>query len=167
MASIWTRLAHRDATGGRMRSYPELAEFPDGRLRHKAYQSAVTEVARRSHFPILVRLGFLGHCVAVFAAMSYLKVDVEFMRRSAAVALCLYVTLEIWLYRWAIPRVRKELRRMLNKRSYHCHTCDYPLFGNHSGRCPECGAEIPDDQRRLILSQGEKGVEFEPGVSVE
>ncbi|NLX20406.1 MAG: hypothetical protein GXY55_01885 [Phycisphaerae bacterium] len=31
-----------------------------------------------------------------------------------------------------------------------CPTCGYDLTGNTSGRCPECGGDIPEEIRRLI-----------------
>ena len=32
----------------------------------------------------------------------------------------------------------------------HCQECDYDLTGNVSGVCPECGAEIPEEQRKEV-----------------
>lgn len=167
MASFLSKLLHKDVTGERLREYPELKEFSDDRRRHKAYTAAIKEVAKRNHFPLIARLAFFGFCIVGFTTMGAFRAPDIFMRRTAAVALCVYILLELWIYRWAIPRVREELRRMLDSSAGSCRHCDYALIGNTSGRCPECGTAIPADQRRLILSQAELGLEIDPAVGVE
>lgn len=167
MASTLSKILHKDVTGERLREYPELKEFPDDRRRHKAYTAAIKEVAKRNHFPLLARLAFFSFCILGFSLMGYLGAADMLMRRTAAVALCVYILLELWIYRWAIPRVRQELRRMLDRHAYCCRQCGYALFGNASGRCPECGTEVAADQRRLILSQAEIGLEIGDRLGVE
>lgn len=46
-----------------------------------------------------------------------------------------------------VPRVAQDS-------TIHCHKCDYDLTGNESGRCPECGWEIPKPIRQKIISPG-------------
>lgn len=167
MASFVSKILHKDVTGERLREYPELKEFPDDRRRHKAYNAAIKEVAKRHHFPLLARLAFFGFCILGFTAMSTFRAPDMFMKRTAAVALCVYILLELWIYRWAIPRVRRELRRMLDKHASCCRQCDYALVGNTSGRCPECGTLIPPDQLRLISTRSDLGLEIEPTLGVE
>ena len=42
--------------------------------------------------------------------------------------------------------------------SHHCQRCGYNLSGNTSGRCPECGAAIPEQQMATGLSGGSTAV---------
>ena len=167
MASLWSKIAHKDVTGERLQEYPELREFPDHSKRHKAYTSAVKEVARRSRTPIVVRFAFLGGCILSFGLMDYFRFSDRFMKTVAGIALCSYIFLEWRLYRWAIPRVREELRRMLDSTLANCRLCDYSLIGNISGRCPECGTDVPADQQRLISARTELGLEIAGDDGVE
>lgn len=167
MSSWFSNIVYKDVTGERLQCYPELAEFPDHRERHRAYTTAVTQAARQSSLPIVVRLGFFLPCVAGFAGSSALRIPHDLTRPSAAIALCGYILLEWRLYRWAIPRVRRELRQMLDRRAANCRACNYRLVGNTSGRCPECGTPIPADQRRLISIRYDFGLEIDPDLGVE
>jgi hypothetical protein len=49
--------------------------------------------------------------------------------------LCFLAILATWL--WYPTR---------RPRSGHCQTCGYDLTGNETGRCPECGAEVPKER---------------------
>ena len=50
--------------------------------------------------------------------------------------------------------IQRRMNRNLEAENYECHKCGYCLFGNISLRCPECGAEILEDQRRTIAAAG-------------
>ncbi len=64
------------------------------------------------------------------------------------------------------PRIRAELIRQLEGDIW-CHQCRYLLHDNTSSRCPECGTDIPPDQRRLISQRIALGLEIDPGAGVE
>lgn len=66
--------------------------------------------------------------------------------------LCLlvpFLILHVYLTIRTRKVVRIELRRLL-KEDFWCHECNYLLLGNESGRCPECGEEIPEAQQKLL-----------------
>ncbi|QDV89822.1 hypothetical protein RAS2_08970 [Phycisphaerae bacterium RAS2] len=47
-------------------------------------------------------------------------------------------------------RVLSSYRKRLRLKRGKCASCNYWLFGNESGICPECGAQIPDVQRGML-----------------
>ena len=66
---------------------------------------------------------------------------------AAGVAIALVVTGAAsagfaWMWNRAAARVLPRYRQFVD--AVHCGHCGYNLTGNTSGRCPECGTEIPD-----------------------
>ncbi len=51
--------------------------------------------------------------------------------------------------------VRERYRDWRSPPAYICRTCRYNLTGNESGVCPECGVNIPEHQRRSLVSDTE------------
>jgi len=60
---------------------------------------------------------------------------------------------QLWILCWAtvlVPLIGAALRWYEARCTYppgHCQKCGYNLTGNESGRCPECGTEVPMKQR--------------------
>ncbi len=49
----------------------------------------------------------------------------------------------IWGIAWAWLFVRLRNKLLTTRPSHYCIECGYDLTGNVSGRCPECGSEVP------------------------
>ena len=62
----------------------------------------------------------------------------------------------LWVVLWAWLWVRWRNRLLMAYQGHHCLECGYDLTGNVSGRCSECGAEVPE---RLRVAAGERPVE--------
>lgn len=143
-------ILYMDVTGDRVQKFPELGEIDDESRRTQIFMYAKNAVAKKQSFPMLVRLVFVLLCLVFVLSMTTLGTKSGTMPVLAFVGGPIWLGLEIWLYFWTIPRIRDEIREWIDTRESFCRKCDYSLWGNISGRCPECGAEIPNDQRKRI-----------------
>lgn len=61
-----------------------------------------------------------------------------------------WLTSSLLITAGALPIVRGPVRRQWRKWRGHCQECGYSLWGNRSGRCPECGNRFPRKSIRTV-----------------
>jgi uncharacterized paraquat-inducible protein A len=157
---------YADVGGELLRLYPDLGEIADQRQRVKTYEQAKVNVSKKHHQPMLARLALVLLCLVAVLATDYFRLPLN-IDRVLLIAATAWGLLEFRLSRSRVPRIRAEIRSLIDAQTEYCRMCGYSLRGNTSGRCPECGTEIPADQRRLISQRNALGLEIDPGVGVE
>lgn len=167
MASKWIKLLNTPLLKGgererRLRRYPVLAEFADEARGQRAFSAAQRTVTRKPRY-LVVRLLVM---LTLFGVLTLHAFNLLGNGYCALVCGLLLIILDLE-FRRQRPRMRMELQRLLRHDQLHCHECDYSLIGNTSGRCPECGTDIPTDQRRLISNRYDLGLEIAPDPGVE
>ncbi|MCA9221410.1 MAG: hypothetical protein KDA71_13865, partial [Planctomycetales bacterium] len=153
MATSLRDLLNTDITG-RLNRYPELRLFEGAARQDAALATAIR--ALRGRHPWLAFKPFayvVVYALVVVVPKFYATTSGHFADLwplSMLACLIAVLLVEYGLHRWALPQIRAEILDLAWRRSTACAACEYSLIGNTSGRCPECGAEIPDDQRKLI-----------------
>ncbi|MCB9854622.1 MAG: hypothetical protein H6818_02960 [Phycisphaerales bacterium] len=152
MALKWAEFLNRDLLRGihrrRLRRFPELAYSETTSDRSVAYRQAkhaILGTPKYERARMVIGLGVVFLIVISKAAG---------MSEWIPILIPILCLVGFLLARRQQPLIRAELQRIIFRLKYHCATCDYSLHGNTSGRCPECGAEIPPDQAKLISSKG-------------
>lgn len=68
------------------------------------------------------------------------------IRKTANFGLVISTTISVvaWLVLLGRVHAHHYLAMLAAHQGTLCHSCDYSLIGNRTGRCPECGALVPD-----------------------
>jgi len=164
LASIWNKLLYSDITGYRIRAYPELSQFGDAKAQLKAYALAESAASRSKKLVF-----FLANAIPTFMFVVLCGLTIYLRRVGPIIWVCgtlVCIVTSYPLIRLHQKLLRHELRRLLNSALY-CKKCDYNLMGNESGRCPECGTAITEEDRRLISLKSGPGLEIDTPAVVQ
>ncbi|HPF39878.1 MAG TPA: hypothetical protein P5081_01885 [Phycisphaerae bacterium] len=132
--------------------YPELRRFDT----YDAKLQSLGDAERRApiRHPFLEKVSLVAFILAFPTMLVFLQTRTTL----AMTPLAISILLDFFLVIRSRNAVRIELRRMLNE-GLRCHQCNDLLHGNTSGRCPECGAEIPAEQQHQLGLRQSIGVE--------
>ncbi len=133
---------------------PELRSFPTDAARRTALEAATS--TRNWHgaiaLPTVVVVGMIVLISVVFSLLPFWS-NWPLWTIPVVAPICAG-TVGALAYR---ARLRRSLRDMLAKLAPFCK-CGYNLTGNVSGRCPECGKDVPSPakERRRCTSAGRR-----------